>query len=363
MLRSLMLIENFKCFHVGSLNFCEGICLSSQKLLSDLFCYLFHIWVLLNFRENRGAARPDFGMEDFSVVSNKYIESRRNEYALTNDATTIKLEFPTTLEQATVRLKGKCMKIDHIVIEYRNQVPFNATGSVVVEIRDHRLRQDECAQARFSFPITCNVNLHYYSSSFFSLKDKSPWELVYMVEDSNVNEGTMFAMIKAKLKLSSAKHSTDIRFKPPNIHILSKGFNSSCVDFWTVNRPKLERRLLDQGPNSSNANEPMLGRIELLPGETWASRSTISAPMQKSASMRITRPINLMGNDISEEAHSDADHPYRTLNRLPTTALEPGDSVSQVQSDNVSRKELESIIEATINKCLIKERPQALKEL
>nr|UEE01033.1 movement-protein [Begomovirus mozlegume]UEE01035.1 movement-protein [Begomovirus mozlegume] len=301
-------------------------------------------------------------MEDFSVVSNKYIESKRNEYALTNDATTIKLEFPTTLEQATVRLKGRCLKIDHIVIEYRHQVPFNATGSVIVEIRDHRLREDECAQARFSFPITCNVNLHYYSSSFFSVKEKSPWELVYMVEDSNVNEGTNFAMIKAKLKLSSAKHSTDIRFKPPNIHILSKGFSPNCVDFWSVNRPRLERRLLDQGPNSSRSNEPNTQRIELLPGETWASRTTVGS-ITRSSSMRMTRPITNLGPETNYEAQSDADHPYKNLNRLPTTVLEPGDSISQTQTETLSKQEIESIIEATISKCLIKERAESTKGL
>nr|UEE01039.1 movement-protein [Begomovirus mozlegume] len=301
-------------------------------------------------------------MEDFSVVSNKYIESKRNEYALTNDATTIKLEFPTTLEQATVRLKGRCLKIDHIVIEYRHQVPFNATGSVIVEIRDHRLREDECAQARFSFPITCNVNLHYYSSSFFSVKDKSPWELVYMVEDSNVNEGTMFAMIKAKLRLSSAKQSTDIRFKPPNIHILSKGFSPNCVDFWSVNRPRLERRLLDQGPSSSTSNEPNTRRIELMPGETWASRTTVGS-ITRSSSMRITRPITNLGPEPNYEAQSDADHPYKNLNRLPTTVLEPGDSISQTQTETLSKQEIESIIEATISKCLIKERAESTKGL
>ncbi|ANJ60531.1 BC1 [Telfairia golden mosaic virus] len=238
-------------------------------------------------------------MEDFSVVSNRYIESKRNEYALTHDATTIKLAFPTTFEQATVRLKGRCMKIDHMVIEYRNQVPFNATGSVIVEIRDHRLRSDECAQARFSFPITCNVNLHYYSSSFFSVKENSPWELVYMVEDSNVNEGTMFAMIKAKLKLSSAKHSTDIRFKAPNVHIMSKGFSPNCVDFWSVERPQLERRLLDQGPKSKLLNEPNPRNVDLLPGETWASRTTVGS-VNRSASMRITRPITHLGMDSND---------------------------------------------------------------
>nr|QDQ68920.1 movement protein [Pepper yellow vein Mali virus] len=292
----------------------------------------------------------------YTVVNNKYIESQRNEYQLTNDATPIKLQFPSSVQRATSGLMGRCMKIDHIIIEYRNQVPFNATGSVIVEIRDHRISSDEAAQAAFTFPILCNVDLHYFSSSFFSVTDPSPWEIVYKVEDSNVVEGTRFASIKAKLRLSSAKHSTDIRFKPPTINILSKGFTKDCVDFWSVERGLTSRRLLNPNPSSARIHD--LGpAIQLLPGETWATRSTIGDSDERynqpvrSGSFRLPRSTpSLVEGQSSSTARQ---YPYRRLEKLDATAIDPGDSISQGGTDSISRRELTSIIESTINKCLI----------
>nr|QDQ68901.1 nuclear shuttle protein [Pepper yellow vein Mali virus] len=292
----------------------------------------------------------------YTVVNNKYIESQRTEYQLTNDASPIKLQFPSSVQRATSGLMGRCMKIDHIIIEYRNQVPFNATGSVIVEIRDHRISSEEAAQAAFTFPILCNVDLHYFSSSFFSVTDPSPWEIVYKVEDSNVVEGTKFASIKAKLRLSSAKHSTDIRFKPPTINILSKGFNKDCVDFWSVERGLTSRRLLNPNPSSARING--LGPvIQLLPGETWATRSTIGDSEERynqpvrSGSFRLpkTTPSPAEGQS-STNART---YPYGRLEQLDATAIDPGDSISQGGTDSISRRELTSIIESTINKCLI----------
>nr|AYL64557.1 BC1 [Mungbean yellow mosaic India virus] len=178
-------------------------------------------------------------MENYSgaVVNNKYVETKSCEYRLTNNEMPIKLQFPSYLEQKTVQIMGKCMKVDHAVIEYRNQVPFNAKGTVIVTIRDTRLSYEQAAQAAFTFPIACNVDLHHFSSSFFSLKDDTPWEIVYRVEDSNVIDGTTFAQIKAKLKLSSAKHSTDIRFKPPTINILSKETTKNAWTFGLLRSP------------------------------------------------------------------------------------------------------------------------------
>nr|QDQ68960.1 movement protein [Pepper yellow vein Mali virus] len=294
----------------------------------------------------------------YTVVNNKYIESQRNEYQLTNDATPIKLQFPSSVQRATSGLMGRCMKIDHIIIEYRNQVPFNATGSVIVEIRDHRISSDEAAQAAFTFPILCNVGPSTNFSSFFFLCHGSfhLGRFVYKVEDSNVVEGTRFASIKAKLRLSSAKHSTDIRFKPPTINILSKGFTKDCVDFWSVERGLTSRRLLN--PNPSSARIHGLGpAIQLLPGETWATRSTIgdsdgryNQPV-RSSSFRLTRSTpSLVEGQSSSTARQ---YPYRRLEKLDATAIDPGDSISQGGTDSISRRELTSIIESTINKCLI----------
>nr|ACL78778.1 BC1 [Kudzu mosaic virus] len=298
-------------------------------------------------------------MENYSgaVVTNKYIQSKRCEYRLTNNETQITLQFPSSLEQATVKMLGKCMKVDHIVIEYRNQVPYNATGSVIVTIRDTRLSDDEAAQAAFTFPIGCNVDLHYFSSSFFSIKDETPWELVYKVEDSNVNDGTAFAQIKGKLKLSTAKHSTDIKYKPPTIKILSKDYTADCVDFWSVERPKPIRRLLTPtpgcGPDGLQRQRPML----LQPGETWATRSTIG----RSTSMRYPSD-NKMGIE-NRPISSDAEFPLQHLHKLPESSLDPGDSVSQAQTNPVTRADIESIIETTINRCLVTQRSNVSKPL
>nr|WHU53857.1 movement protein [Mungbean yellow mosaic India virus] len=298
-------------------------------------------------------------MENYSgaVVNNKYVETKSCEYRLSNNEMPIKLQFPSYLEQKTVQIMGRCMKVDHAVIEYRNQVPFNAKGTVIVTIRDTRLSYEQAAQAAFTFPIACNVDLHYFSSSFFSLKDETPWEIVYKVEDSNVIDGTTFAQIKAKLKLSSAKHSTDIRFKPPTINILSKDYTADCVDFWSVEKPKPIRRLLNPGPNQGPYPNTGHRPIMLQPGETWATRSSIG----RSSSMRYTN--NDRPTILDNTSASDADYPLRHLHKLPEASLDPGDSISQTQSNAMSKREIEDIIETTISKCLISQRSNVNKAL
>nr|UVJ88623.1 movement protein [Mungbean yellow mosaic virus] len=298
-------------------------------------------------------------MDNYSgmVVNNKYVETKSCEYRLTNNEMPIKLQFPSYLEQKSVQIMGKCMKVDHAVIEYRNQVPFNAKGTVVVTIRDTRLSYEQLHRLRSHCPIACNVHLHYYSSSFFSLRDETAWEVVNKVEDSNVIDGTTFAQIKAKLKLSSAKHSTDIRFKPPTINILSKDFTEDCVDFWSVEKPKPIRRLLNPGPNQGPYAKNGLRPIMLQPGETWATRSSIG----RSSSMRYTSTERLGLTDNTST--SEAEYPLRHLHKLPESSLDPGDSISQTQSNSMSRKDIEDIIESTISKCLITQRSNANKAL
>nr|CAG29038.1 BC1 [East African cassava mosaic virus] len=303
----------------------------------------------------------------FTVTDNNYINSKRTEYALTNDAAPINLQFPSSFEQATMRLKGRCMKIDHIIIEYRNQVPFNATGSVIVEIRDNRVSLEDAAQAAFTFPIACNVDLHYFSSTYFSISDPSPWKIMYRVEDSNVVEGVKFASIKAKLRLSSAKHSTDIRFKPPTINILSKGYTKDCIDFWSVEKGETRRRLLNPTPHAHSPRPIAHRPITILPGETWATKSQIGLP-SSSGPTRLehfrSQSMRMDPSTIPTDLDNDStDYPYQRLHRLHTPELDPGDSVSQAQSDSVSRKDLETLLESTINKCLIKIKSEAPRPL
>nr|AFN53507.1 nuclear shuttle protein [Euphorbia mosaic virus]AID07498.1 NSP [Euphorbia mosaic virus] len=263
-----------------------------------------------------------------------YIESRRDEYQLSHDLTEIILQFPSTASQLSARLSRSCMKIDHCVIEYRQQVPINASGTVVVEIHDKRMTDDESLQASWTFPIRCNIDLHYFSSSFFSLKDPVPWKLYYKVCDSNVHQMTHFAKFKGKLKLSTAKHSVDIPFRAPTVKILSKQFTDKDIDFSHVGYGKWERRMI----KSASSRYGLPGPIAINPGESWASKSTIGP------------------------AHSNADsdemHPYRELNRLSTPILDPGDSASVVAAHRaqsnitLSVAQINEIVRSTVQECI-----------
>nr|UFT26631.1 movement protein [Cabbage leaf curl virus] len=263
-----------------------------------------------------------------------YIESHRDEYQLSHDLTEIILQFPSTAAQLTARLNRSCMKIDHCVIEYRQQVPINATGSVIVEIHDKRMTDNESLQASWTFPIRCNIDLHYFSSSFFSLKDPIPWKLYYRVSDTNVHQRTHFAKFKGKLKLSTAKHSVDIPFRAPTVKIHSKQFSHKDVDFLHVDYGPWERKTLR---STSMSRFGLPGPIELKPGESWASRSTIG------------------------RTHTETDseiHPYRELNRLGASVLDPGDSASQVglqraQSNiTMSMAQLNELVRTTVQECI-----------
>nr|CZF95146.1 movement porotein [Tomato leaf curl New Delhi virus] len=92
------------------------------------------------------------GNEGLGMGVGGYIQSERVEYALTNDATEVTLSFPSMFEQKISQLRNKCMKIDHVVLEYRNQVPINAVGHVVIEIHDMRLTEGGHKTSRIHNP-------------------------------------------------------------------------------------------------------------------------------------------------------------------------------------------------------------------
>ncbi|AEA76650.1 movement protein [Sida yellow mottle virus [Cuba:Sancti Spiritus 159:2009]] len=267
-----------------------------------------------------------------------YIESHRDEYQLSHDLTDIILQFPSTASQLTARLSRSCMKIDHCVIEYRQQVPINATGTVIVEIHDKRMTDNESLQASWTFPIRCNIDLHYFSASFFSLKDPIPWKLYYRVCDTNVHQRTHFAKFKGKLKLSTAKHSVDIPFRAPTVKILSKQFTDKDVDFSHVGYGKWERKPIRC---ASMSRLGLRGPIEIRPGESWASRSTIGTAQ----------------SDADSEVDNEL-HPYRHLNRLGTSVLDPGESASIVGAQRaesnitMSMGQLNELVRTTVQECI-----------
>nr|ABB76208.1 BC1 [Squash mild leaf curl virus] len=267
-----------------------------------------------------------------------YIESHRDEFQLSHDLTEIVLQFPSTASQLTARLSRSCMKIDHCVIEYRQQVPINASGTVIVEIHDKRMTDNESLQASWTFPIRCNIDLHYFSSSFFSLKDPIPWKLYYRVSESNVHQMTHFAKFKGKLKLSSAKHSVDIPFRAPTVKILTKQFSEKDIDFWHVGYGKWERRLVK---SASLSRYGLRGPIGINPGESWATKSMIG-PSPTNADLEM----------------DDEMLPYRELNRLGTTVLDPGESASIVgiqrsqSTITMSVSQLNELVKSTVHECI-----------
>nr|QHB15526.1 movement protein [Begomovirus sp.] len=267
-----------------------------------------------------------------------YIESQRDEYQLSHDLTEIVMQFPSAASQLTARLSRSCMKIDHCVIEYRQQVPINAAGTVIVEIHDQRMTDNESLQATWTFPIRCNIDLHYFSASFFSLKDPIPWRLYYRVSDTNVHQRTHFAKFKGKLKISTAKHSVDIPFRAPTVKILSKQFTDKDVDFSHVDYGKWERKLIRCASMSTSGLRR--GPIGIRPGESWASRS-------------------MLGGDHSDTQSDmeNAVHPYRHLNRLGSGVLDPGDSASQLghrseSNITMSMAQLNELVRTTVHECI-----------
>nr|QFG39776.1 movement protein [Tomato yellow spot virus] len=267
-----------------------------------------------------------------------YIESQRDEYRLSHDLTEIVLQFPSAAAQISARLSRSCMKIDHCVIEYRQQVPINAAGSVIVEIHDKRMTDNESLQASWTFPIRCNIDLHYFSCSFFSLKDPIPWKLYYRVSDTNVHQSIHFAKFKGKLKLSTAKHSVDIAFRAPTVKILSKQFTDRDVDFSHVGYGKWERKLIRSG---STVKYGLPSPITIDPGETWASRSTLG-----------------IGQSSTDSEVENAAHPYRGLHKLGTTMLDPGDSASIVAARRaqshitMSEAQLNDLVRNAVQECI-----------
>nr|AGW45433.1 movement protein [Tomato leaf curl New Delhi virus] len=266
------------------------------------------------------------GNEGMGMGVGGYIQSERVEYALTNNAAEVTLSFPSIFEQKIIQLRNRCMKIDHVVLEYRSQVPINAVGHVVIEIHDMRLTEGDTKQAEFTIPIKCNCNLHYYSSSFFSLKDKNPWRVEYRVENTNVVNGVHFCKMLGKLKLSSAKHSTDVEFRPPKIEIQTKEFTVNDIDFWSVGSKPQTRRLVDgarlMGQSSRSLRVPYLA---IGPNESWASRSEIGLS-------------------------SVTSRPYKNMSGVEDSAIDPGPSSSQAGGS--TREEIADRITKTVEQCI-----------
>ena len=147
-------------------------------------------------------------MADYGdAVLNKYHSSKGIEYPLSAEWVPVTLAFPGLAEISWSRFKCQCMKIDHCQIRYTPQVPANAEGTVIVVVHDNRMERDKSLQAEYTFPIRCGIELNFFSNSYFSLQDEIPWSCYYKVVNSTVLSGSHFCQLKARVKLSCARHA------------------------------------------------------------------------------------------------------------------------------------------------------------
>lgn len=87
----------------------------------------------------------------------------------------------------------------------------------MVEIHDERMLMGHTLQAELRFPIDCPIDLHYYSSSYFSINDAIPWMAYFCVENSNIKVGSNFTKMKGLLKLWAARKANYVTFREPMV--------------------------------------------------------------------------------------------------------------------------------------------------
>lgn len=180
---------------------------------------------------------------DSESITDKYHKSKRFEYKISNSYQTIAMQFPSLTATTYHLLRRRCMKIDHCQIEYHPQVPFNATGTVRVEIHDTRLHLDATLQAEYTFPIISHIKLNFFSSSYFSTSEPIPWKANFFVQDTNINNGTTFCKMRAHLMLSSEKTSSQVTFKPPTVQLLSTNVGLEQIDYKHVSQGEIKLEL------------------------------------------------------------------------------------------------------------------------
>ena len=150
---------------------------------------------------------------------------------------------------------------------------------------------------------------------------------MYRVDDTNVVDGVHFCRMQGKLKMSSAKQSSEIQFKSPKIEILSKAYNMTNIDFWSVPHSQVSRKPV-QGLTNLRSQSSRYTTPAILPGQSWASASTI-------------------GIDDQE------DLPYGNLHRLQDKTLDPGPSASEVVCNTTNvNDDVINIIKKTVELCM-----------
>ena len=274
---------------------------------------------------------------DTVPIEGKYHKSNRYEYQLKNTPQNIKLSFPSLADYLIHRARRTCMKIDHCQIEYRPLVPYNITGQVLIEIHDTRLNIDDSRQAWFKFPIRAHIRINFFSGSYFSVKDSIPWKAKLIATGTNMNTGTRFCSIKARLKLSTEKHSTEIAWKSPSLELISKDVANDEVNFEHVERAPPALAGWEQGAITVNDNamtHSIRLPLTLEQGRTYQQtlRST-SSRHSIAEDTRAAEDITPMVTPTHRRAQSHVD------NLVHITPATLADIVKKASSSNPCNKE------------------------
>ncbi|KAK1407471.1 hypothetical protein QVD17_39087 [Tagetes erecta] len=163
------------------------------------------------------------------------LRTRTTEIKAISSFTPVVLKFPNLLSTLSSKFGRYSARIDRCVIEYMPQIPINSTGTARFIVIDNRLMGEDKIQAEYAIPVTCKCEIYYYGNSFTSLNESHcPWVVKYILEDSNINSTTLFAKIKAHLKLRTDKKPEDVPYTPSGIRILTDRFKDKDVDIWDV---------------------------------------------------------------------------------------------------------------------------------
>ncbi|QIE08114.1 movement protein [Camellia oleifera geminivirus] len=228
------------------------------------------------------------------------------------------------------KMTFKSMKIDKCKISYRPQCPFNSAGRVEVEIRDTRLRADDQLQARFTFPVTCPVDITYFGNAYAAAdKNGCPWTASYRLLQTNINDGVKYCKIKATLAFQTSSFPDEITYRPPLITVLSKVFDNTHVDIWHVDRKISKARLTRSNSESHFRSTKTLAAPM---GHYGSSAQRIMAARMSASSIR-DGPQSFSRRDIILPTQGPSI--FNTgANNQPSGPVDIGPSVSEAGSNN-----------------------------
>lgn len=82
---------------------------------------------------------------------------------------------------------------------------YHTMGLAIVEIHDECIEERYTLQPKFHFLIDCQIDLHYYFSSYYSINHPIHWRAYFHVEESNIKVGSYLTKFTGLLKLSTSR--------------------------------------------------------------------------------------------------------------------------------------------------------------